>query len=201
MTQAQIPTIHPGHPMICVVDDNTSLLHCFFMLGTVLISIYCKINYHLFFQMYFIVIFILYLFPLRCLLNLECPLKYVEGLNRHIKQEKKGNHKIEIEITKVTRCSPDSRNMNTFALIKGQLPPLCRVGSQLQLGLLTPSCHDLFPSLEGQSSLNPAALLVARAQRINHCCPVHRHEAVDKFKRSPRCCPQRESKVKPVLLG
>eukprot|EP00064_Thunnus_orientalis_P002095 superscaffoldBa00000145_g2102 len=76
------------------------------------------------------------------------------------------------------------------------------VCSRLQLGFLTPSCYGLFPCSGGQSSFNPVVLLVARAQRINHCCPANRHgKAVDKFKRCLRCCSERESRVKASLLG
>lgn len=69
-----------------------------------------------------------------------------------------------------------------------------RACSWLQLGFLTPSYHGLFPCSEGQSSFNPAVLLVVRVQRINHRCPAQRQgKAVNKFKRGPRCCPERES--------
>lgn len=56
--------------------------------------------------------------------------------------------------------------------------------SWLRPGLLDIVHQGLFPCWEGQSSFNPAVLLVVRTQRINGGCPAYRHgKAANKFTR------------------
>lgn len=77
-----------------------------------------------------------------------------------------------------------------------------RVCSGLQLGFLTPSCHGLFPCSGGQSSFNPAVLLVVRTRRINHRCPAQRHgKAVNKFKRGPGVLSREGVKGQSITAG